>query len=632
MQSLNKERLFWWVTVPALVAVLATLAVLQFRWSEQVSVATREQMQSNLQTSLMGFRQDLGREVGAVAVELRSAAPDPANLRASDFSRQFRHWQATAVHPGLVEQVFVWERSPQDELMRLDSGRDQFEPRAWPASFEKLHQHLLAAPLVVNRGSGLHQHSAGQRQHGAHRNPGNFVPWMVAQDIPAIVYPVLQRNADASQPPSVSSWIIVQLNPVVLQKEVFPELAQKYFRGTSGLDYRVAVLGPRESLLYATDNGFNAQGSGPPDAQVNLFGPPFRRADGAQPGLMAYFPQLKGGGAGRPPAADDKRGSGMERPVRLEPFPYSVEDGYWQVAVKHQRGSVEAAVSGLHRRNLMISFGVLVLLALTMALVVIASHRTRRLASLQMDFVAGVSHELRTPLAVISSAAENIAHGVVSDQQQLARYGASILKQARQLNQLVEQVLVFAATQQKHGNYQLSAVNVANVIETALENTSALAGTASITIERKVEPGLPPAAADFGALAQCLQNLITNAIKYGDGQWIGIHAAAHKVDGKVREIELSVEDRGIGISPQEIKHIFEPFYRSPSVAGSSVHGTGLGLPLARTVIEAMRGRLTVKSEPGKGSSFTIHLAVMSGARLAETAPGSIPGETAGYYS
>jgi signal transduction histidine kinase len=95
-----------------------------------------------------------------------------------------------------------------------------------------------------------------------------------------------------------------------------------------------------------------------------------------------------------------------------------------------------------------------------------------------------------------------------------------------------------------------------------------------------------------------------------------------------------VRDKGIGIPSDEIKHIFEPFYRSPSVAGSSLHGTGLGLPLARTVIQAMRGRLTVESQPGKGSAFTIHLTLASAVRLPseQAAPESISGETAGDYS
>jgi signal transduction histidine kinase len=296
---------------------------------------------------------------------------------------------------------------------------------------------------------------------------------------------------------------------------------------------------------------------------------------------------------------------------------------------------VEAAVNGLRRRHLIVSFGVLLVLAATIAMVMIATQRARRLAALQINFVAGVSHELRTPLAVISSAAENLFHGVVADQQQLQRYGSSILKQTRQLTQLVEQVLLFAATQQKQGQYLLRPVDVGQVIDAALENTASMASAAGVKVERQVEPGLPPAAADFAALSQCLQNLITNAIKYGgDGRWMNIRAAARRENGAVREIEITVEDRGIGISPEEIKQIFEPFYRSPAVASSNVHGTGLGLPLARTVIEAMRGRLSVTSTPGQGSAFTIHLALAAGLHLPDeegAVEGRIPGEPAGYY-
>jgi signal transduction histidine kinase len=296
---------------------------------------------------------------------------------------------------------------------------------------------------------------------------------------------------------------------------------------------------------------------------------------------------------------------------------------------------VEAAVNGLRRRHLIVSFGVLVLLAVTIGMVMIATRRARRLAALQVNFVAGVSHELRTPLAVISSAAENLSHGVVADRQQLQRYGASILKQTRQLTQLVEQVLLFASTQQRQGQYRLRPVNVGQVIDAALENTAGMASAAGVTVERHVEPGLPPAAADFAALAQCLQNLITNAIKYGgDGRWMDVRAAARRENGSVREIEITVEDRGIGISPEEIKQIFEPFYRSPAVAGSNVHGTGLGLPLARTVIEAMRGKLSVTSTPGKGSAFTSHLAIAAGLHLPDeegAVEGGMPGEPAGYY-
>jgi signal transduction histidine kinase len=173
----------------------------------------------------------------------------------------------------------------------------------------------------------------------------------------------------------------------------------------------------------------------------------------------------------------------------------------------------------------------------------------------------------------------------------------------------VEQVLLFAASQAQH-RYGLAPVNIPAAIDAALEGTSAMVSAAGFTVERQVEASLPPVNADFNALVQSLQNLITNAVKYGgDSRWLRVSAGAVQEGGRASHVELSVEDRGIGIGKDEIKHIFEPFYRSPAVSEAGIHGTGLGLPLARTIVEAMGGRLTARSEPGKGSAFTIHLPV-----------------------
>ena len=192
------------------------------------------------------------------------------------------------------------------------------------------------------------------------------------------------------------------------------------------------------------------------------------------------------------------------------------------------------------------------------------------------------------------------------------------MKQTRQLTQLVEQVLQFAATQQAPRKQGLEAINLADAIDAALEGTAATVAAAQFTVERQIEPGLPPVSADFNGLVQSLQNLITNAVKYGgDGRWLRVSARAIQENGQTWEIKLTVEDRGIGISKEEIQHIFEPFYRSPAVAESGIHGTGLGLPLTRKIVEAMGGRLTAESELGKGSSFTIHLQVADARGLEE---------------
>jgi signal transduction histidine kinase len=645
MLSTIKERIFWWIVVPVLAAVLAVLAVLQYRWSNEISAATRSQMQANLQNSLIGFRADLTRELGAACVELRSVADDSGSAAPAQFVRHFRHWQETAAHPALVSGLYLWRGSDHQSLLRLAPGRDEMEPATWPEDWSALRQRLEDMALVT-RGPGIMLHHRRASHLGTrsdrpiHRSPDMFLPWFVDQSIPALVYPLRRRPAtpdDNRERRAEVTWIIVQLDSSVLRREIFPELAQRYFRGPEGLDYRVAVLdAASESPLYSSDSRFGEAGDSTRDAALNLFGPPFRRSPSGAPAAgNEIFGIFRGPAGSHTLQSDDTHTLALDRLVRFEPLLYGAGDGIWQIVVQHQRGSLEAAVGSLRRRHLMLSFGVLILLALTMALVVLASQRARRLAALQMNFVAGVSHELRTPLAVISSAAENISHGVVADQTQLARYGASILKHARQLTRLVEQVLVFAAAQQRAGNYLLSAVSVGEVIDAALESTSAMATAAGITVERRVEPGLPPVAADFAALSQCLQNLITNAIKYGgDGRWLGIRADANRENGVIREIEITVSDRGLGIAPAELKHIFEPFYRSPSVAGSNVHGTGLGLPLARAVIEAMRGRLTVNSEPGRGSAFTIHLGVATVSQLPEkqAAAERLPGETAGYYS
>jgi signal transduction histidine kinase len=215
---------------------------------------------------------------------------------------------------------------------------------------------------------------------------------------------------------------------------------------------------------------------------------------------------------------------------------------------------------------------------------------------------------LRTPVAAILSISDNIGSGVVNDKQKFIHYGDLIRNQARQLNHLVEQVLRFSATTRKTSKSGLRPLQVADIIDEALQNTASLIASSGVEIQRKTEPNLPMVHADFSALSQCLQNLITNAVKYGGaGKWISVHAEASGEAGSAGEIKITVEDRGIGIDPGDLAHVFEPFYRSPKVAESEVHGAGLGLALAKSFAEAMGGSITVKSEIGKGTAFTVHL-------------------------
>jgi signal transduction histidine kinase len=624
-----------------MVAVLAGLAVLQYRWSGQVSDATRAQMLANLHVSLSSFRQDFGRELGAVAVEIRTIADSRNAINPAELNEQFHRLQQAAAHPSLVSHIYLWADPTHQQPLRFDPASGQYERTAWPAEFDPMQQRLLEIttahhpPAGGPEGHERHRHSEfgpprnfdGYRRQRAGRAgmrgrmPEMMMPWAIDQSIPAIAYPI-RRHTSSDRPVNRAdvTWLIIQLSPSVLQKEIFPELAQKFFGSASGTDYYIAVRAvgnDGEHVIYSSGPQLDEEKNMPADAVLNLIGPPFGHAGPPDSG-MEFF------SAPRPRAdhgaqTDEQHMAALERLPRFDPFHYAENQGMWQVTATHKSGSVEAAVGALRRRNLMASFGVLGVLAITMGLIVVASQRARRLAKLQMDFVAGVSHELRTPLAVISSAAENIAHGVVEDKQQLVRYGNTIVKQSRQLTQLVEQVMLFAATQQPQRRLGHGRVNISEVVEAALEGTSSEVAAAGFTVERRIESGLPAVDADFTALVRSLQNLVTNAVKYGgENRWLRISTAAVKDKGRIAEVKLTVEDKGIGIGKDEIKHIFEPFYRSPAVSESGIHGTGLGLPLARTIVEAMGGRLTASSELGKGSAFSIHLPVTQERKAEET--------------
>jgi signal transduction histidine kinase len=348
--------------------------------------------------------------------------------------------------------------------------------------------------------------------------------------------------------------------------------------------------------LYSSDAGFGDSEVSDADGTMNIFG---RRPDAGRSSPIHIFhtPSEENG-----PAAS----------AAVTWFPLMADSGAdqdWHLIVRHRRGgALGAFIADSRRRDLAISFGVLFLLVISMAILIFTSTRAQKLAKLQMDFVTAVSHELRTPLTVISSAAENIAHGVVEGKPQLEQYGSVIGAQARKLFEMVEQILLFAAIREGKQRYSVRSLEVPEILDAALSGTAGLIRTAGFHVEQQVEPDLPQVAGDLPALSQCVQNLITNALKYGNDQkWIGIEARVAEHGMKGREVQISVTDRGIGIAPEELRHIFEPFYRSPHVMAAQIHGTGLGLPLAKSIMEAMRGEVTVKSAPGRGSAFTLHL-------------------------
>jgi two-component system, OmpR family, sensor histidine kinase SenX3 len=189
--------------------------------------------------------------------------------------------------------------------------------------------------------------------------------------------------------------------------------------------------------------------------------------------------------------------------------------------------------------------------------------------------------------------------------------GSIITEQANQLMELVDQVLRFAVTTKGTGYRSPRPLQVAELIESALRNTNELLQDAGFTVEQHIPTGLPSVVGDLSALSQCLQNLIINAVKYSNrDRWIGVSAGREEGANGRNEIRISVEDHGVGISSPDLLQIFEPFYRSPQAIAAQIHGTGLGLSIAKRNAEAFGGKLSVVSEVGVGSVFTLHLPIL----------------------
>jgi signal transduction histidine kinase len=607
-----KEREFSTVIIILAVIVVIVLGVVQYRWSNQVSEATSIRLADSLQMSMINWHLDFFRVFSEVCVALRV---DPESTTAEDwdqYARRYVDWKKTTANPNLVAGLYIFrfDEAPASQVLRLTPSGQRFEPSDWPSNFRELREELQQPAL--NAGANASSVSSGGTNGAAldanaefanrFYTGGPLAGWQFVPQIPALVRSVAHHpSASAGRQDSArnaADWIVIALDRNDVQENILPGLAQRYFRGTEGLDYQVAVTAGRNmgGPLYTSDAGFG-------DAEI-------ADADGT----MDIFGRMRGDGQGSPIRIfhTPSQENGPAASVAVTWFPILREVGAdqdWRLIVRHRRGgALGAFIADSRRRDLAISFGVLLLLVISMAILIFTSTRAQRLAKLQMDFVTAVSHELRTPLTVISSAAENIAHGVVEGKPQLEQYGSVIGAQARKLFEMVEQILLFAAIREGQQRYSLRPLEVPEILDAALSGTAGLIRTAEFHVEQQIEPNLPRIVGDLPALSQCVQNLITNALKYGSEQkWIGIQARLieHGLTGK--EIQISVSDRGIGMAPEELRHIFEPFYRSPSVTAAQIHGTGLGLPLAKSIMEAMKGQVTVRSAPGRGSTFTLHL-------------------------
>jgi two-component system sensor histidine kinase SenX3 len=662
-----RRRLFVGLLAPAsLVILVVALGALQYRWVGQVSEAERLQMTRSLDRRSHEFADEFDREIGR-AYQMFTPPAGITPQSPESFPHQFDTWLVEARFPGLVKSAYLAvQPEPRGEpaLYRYVPATRTFEPAEWPASFQKVRARLQQMLTRVSSGGDMKD------------TPPNvmFAAFPVMPDVPALVIgEVSHLTADRSKAdvlrltPGSSSFtmelrsprthVVLEIDRDYLANTVLPALAERHFPDTSPDRFRISVLDSGARVV--TTRGLTAEQSldrMKADATAEFFGIGIRfdnlravraaRQDGTTTpsAVMWSTSRLPSGATG---AAEERARAGASAVVVAKPKIESsnrmsmvieqhtatigsvahLSATPWTLLLQHSAGSLDAAVDRARLRNLWLSFGILGVLATSAGLVMVNARRSERLAAQQMDFVATVSHELRTPVAVIRSAAQNLAAGVVHEPDQARRYGDLIEAEGRRLTDMVEQVLEYAGLSDTKRARTSRPMDAGRLVEDVVSATEALPEASQMAFEVRVDAGLPPVMADEDAIRRALLNLVGNALKYAaDGGWIGLSAA--RGSGRDdKHVLISVADKGRGIPAEDLAHIFEPFYRGAMAHDRQIHGNGLGLSLVKRIVEAHGGRVAVKSAPGQGSTFTLYLPVASEVAVGTPAGSAAPALT-----
>jgi two-component system phosphate regulon sensor histidine kinase PhoR len=229
-------------------------------------------------------------------------------------------------------------------------------------------------------------------------------------------------------------------------------------------------------------------------------------------------------------------------------------------------------------------------------------NEARAAEQMRVDFVANASHELRTPLSTVIGYSETLRESDVGmDDETRAKFLAVVHDEARRMQRVVEDLISLSRIEAEKFTTPTEPVDIAPMIDVAVESAARMAADRGSELKCNVASDLPPISADRGQILQILDNLITNALRYGEpGTPVSITAA---LDGGMVHVEVA--DRGEGIPPEHIPRLTERFYRVDTSRSRGLGGTGLGLSIVKHIVERHRGRLTIESVIGRGT--TIHV-------------------------
>jgi signal transduction histidine kinase len=273
----------------------------------------------------------------------------------------------------------------------------------------------------------------------------------------------------------------------------------------------------------------------------------------------------------------------------------------------HAAGLDPAPETALYRGRRRFLFGVFSLLSLALLagsfFISRSLARERAVARLQSEFVSAVSHEFRTPLTALRQLSEMLSTGRIADDGLRQKSYGILSQESERLQRLVESLLDFGRIEAGTLRYRFEPLDPGEWISGVVAEFQDKVSARGYRIETSLAAGLPPLHADRESLGLALRNLLDNAVKYSpDFRTVWVDAAR---DGD--KLAVSVKDQGMGIPASEHKAVFRRFVRGSGSQAAQIQGTGIGLALARHIVQAHGGDIRLRSEPGRGSTFTILL-------------------------
>ena len=232
-----------------------------------------------------------------------------------------------------------------------------------------------------------------------------------------------------------------------------------------------------------------------------------------------------------------------------------------------------------------------------------ADQKQRELEELRRNLIAWAGHDLRTPLASIQAIVEALADGVVEEPETVNRYLRTAQREIRSLSHLIDDLFELAQLEAGGLRLERGENSLSDLISDTIESFSELAARQEVTLEGRADPTVDPVVMDAQQIGRVLSNLVGNALRHTPpGGAVRVQALAQPGSARVE-----LQDTGEGIPTQDLPHVFDRFYRGEKSRSRATGGAGLGLAIAKGIVEAHGGTIDVESQPGQGTRFTFTL-------------------------